>query len=246
MDGTAWPGPVDVAINGGAYWRQVDWAPLAASARRCFGPDYLCIRPSLVAQRPSPRRLGGRVERVLVTLGGSDPHGATPAVLASIGRAAATLRAAGHAVPLPEVVVGPGSRHEASLVAALRGLDTARGGPGAVVHRAAGDLGPLMARAGLAVAAGGSTLYELAFFGTPAIAIPQTLDEALNAAAVAAASACVALPRDRQQWEELLPDTLLRLLQDPRTRSAMSTAGQALVDGQGAARVAAAIEAAAA
>ena len=100
----------------------------------------------------------------------------------------------------------------------------------------------LMARADLAVTGGGQTTYELAASGTPAVAIRLVGNQTGNLKGL---SACGVLEWvdgvDDADLHEKVQAAIVRLGGDPLAREAMSRAGRALVDGQGAARVARAV-----
>jgi UDP-2,4-diacetamido-2,4,6-trideoxy-beta-L-altropyranose hydrolase len=180
------------------------------------------LRPEF-SVKPLPRAVG-RVKRVLVTLGGSDPHGLSFRVarwvLDILGRAQVDL------------VVGPFGVSPGDAIAS-RGI---------AVHEQPADIRRLMLEADIAVSGGGQTLYELAATGTPTVALQVATNQALNIAGLEAAGTLIAAgAADAANLERSLKAALLRLVDNPIQRVAMSRAGRTVVDGLGAMRVARAI-----
>jgi spore coat polysaccharide biosynthesis predicted glycosyltransferase SpsG len=122
--------------------------PLAG--RQVFrGLDYLILNPE-IARRRRPRT---ELARMLVTLGGTDTHGATV-------KAVALLRELGHAAT---VVIGPGFQHQEALRAELTDdFDLKVGVPSMIEE---------MSRHDIAITGGGVTSFEAAASGLPVIAI---------------------------------------------------------------------------
>jgi spore coat polysaccharide biosynthesis predicted glycosyltransferase SpsG len=95
-----------------------------------------------------------------------------------------------------------------------------------------------MARADLAVSAGGQTLYELARCGTPTIAFCAGPDQAHNVRALDLAGAVVdAGTAGSPGWLDRLADAVRRVSADDALRTSLSRAGRRLIDGRGADRV---------
>jgi spore coat polysaccharide biosynthesis predicted glycosyltransferase SpsG len=99
-----------------------------------------------------------------------------------------------------------------------------------------------MARADLAITGGGSTVYESAYLGLPSILLELADNQAAVCRAMDAAGTARFAGRASQLNAIALGQMVARLLSNPDERRAMSQAGQSLVDGQGAERVAAALE----
>ena len=199
--------------------------------RRLAGLDFVPMRRELAeAARHDPPPMAER-RRLLVTFGGSDPQGLTRPVAAAL---AARL---GAAVPL-DVVIGPGVTAPARLAAELRSL-----GDAVAIHRDPPDLAGLMRGAGLAVAAAGGTIFELAALGVPAVIAIVAANQGPGAAA---ATWCEALDGRLTDAPALLADQAAALWADPAERARRADAARRAIDGQGADRVAAELLAAAA
>jgi UDP-2,4-diacetamido-2,4,6-trideoxy-beta-L-altropyranose hydrolase len=161
-----------------------------------------------------PRAVRPRVERVLVAAGG----GAVPGAEVALCRAALT------AAPEATVAVvrGPHARFAPP--------------PGAEVLEAPPSLREPLLAADAVVTAAGQTGLEAAAAGTPAVAVPLAANQRAQAAALAAAGAAVAV-----EHPAAAAAALAALAAGRDLRAALARAGQAAVDGRGAARIAAAI-----
>ena len=112
------------------------------------------------------------------------------------------------------------------------------GRPVKVVH-SPDSICALMVEADIAVSAGGQTLYELARVGCPTVAVRVASNQDGQLQIFAEAGFIRAVGRaDDSKVITAMGDALLSMLSDPAARAAMSAAGQRVVDGQGALRVA--------
>lgn len=217
--------PADLVWNGGIQATASQYATrVAPQTRLLLGTAYALLAREyreLLARPIEPT-----VSRVLLTVGGADPCGAMPML----------YRAARRALPDAtfELALGP-------HVAIPRELppDSARD----IAHHAPPTLAPLIARADLAVSAGGQTCYELAASGVPAVIVwnadnqePQTRELDRRGIARSAGDA-----RQGAATEPRVEALIAELASSVETRRAMSVAGRASLDGNGAARTAAAI-----
>lgn len=209
----------DCLINGNVYADALDYEWTGEEPVWCLGTDYLLLRADirrLAAEGPS---FADPPRRALVTMGGSDVAGFTPAVVRAFDGVDVTV----------DVIVGPGFDDAGEIRRAADRTDaTVR------LLETPEDLAERMHRADLAVSAAGSTVYELLALGTPTIAIPQAENQVPVAEALADRDAVVHLPAD---GEAALPRTIGALVEDGDHRRRLVRNGRALVDGRGTDRV---------
>ncbi|HEX4636736.1 MAG TPA: NTP transferase domain-containing protein [Rhizomicrobium sp.] len=181
----------------------------------------LGLNPNLVKKRTPGSR-----PTVLVTMGGSDPHGLT----LRMGKALAALDTAYRV----RFVVGTGTKDPGAvargLVALKKNYETVEG---------ADDLSVEYANADVAICAFGVTAYELAACGIPAIYLGLTRDHVQSASAFADAGMGLNLGLADKVSDADIVRFLQWLLNKPAARREMRKQGLALLDGQGAARIAA-------
>jgi len=108
------------------------------------------------------------------------------------------------------------------------------------VH-APNGLGGELADAQVAVVAGGVTLYEACALGVPVVALPVTAAQHMTVRAAACRGAAIdtGRPPVDDGMVSRAADAVAALLQNPALRHRQSQAARAVVDGEGAARVAA-------
>jgi spore coat polysaccharide biosynthesis predicted glycosyltransferase SpsG len=186
------------------------WPP--AGGRRLAGFEHVLLREEVraAAKHPQPG-----VE-VLLSMGGSDPEGLTPALTQA-------LRAAGASVL---TVLGPAYQGPAPV--------------GEVLENPA-DWPRALAGARLLVGRFGHTLLEAAYLGTPALAVATNERAGEEARAFAAHGTIDAIRVHGHDDAPAVAERALALLADPTRLAAMAARGRELIDGRGAARVAAAL-----
>lgn len=194
-----------------------------------LGPEF-CVLGGDFDAAP-PRAHARTMDRLLVTLGGSDPAGLTAPVVRALAQSAPSIRT--------DIVLGPGfvGAEEIRAFAATADAQT-------IVHEAVPSLAEMMRRADLAIAAGGRTAYELAATGTPAILIASHPTEAPVVRAFERLGTCLAMPdadADPAAMAAYLQAAMNSLSADVKRRTRMSRMGQAAVDGRGCDRVATAL-----
>ena len=104
------------------------------------------------------------------------------------------------------------------------------------------DIPGLMGWADLAISAAGSTCFELAHLGLPALLIVTADNQVLNSQGIASRGAAVHLGTIGDLSPGALVETVERVLDDADLRDRMSDAGRRLVDGRGVERVAEALQ----
>jgi spore coat polysaccharide biosynthesis predicted glycosyltransferase SpsG/RimJ/RimL family protein N-acetyltransferase len=187
------------------------YADLDAGSTLLLGPGYSLLRPAATR----PKSTSDRPERLLVVLGG-DP---TRELVALVAETLTDLADLGLTVD----VMGGGD------LTALDGLT------GVTVHGFVVDPGPLFARADIALAAAGTTSWELCRHGVPSVVVAAFDNQVPVVEALTGAGAALS-PADES------PAALLRrLVDDPVLRTVLAVAGARLVDGRGAARVVSAL-----
>ena len=202
----------DVVIDG-SVTRQ---ARARAARIALTGARYAILDPML--PRLPRRRPADSARRVLVALGGGPRR--------EIARAIA--EAIAHADPDAEIRVAGGFSVPPSAAARnITWLAPVRG------------LGDELSRATVAVVGGGVSLYEACAVGVPTIGLPVVAAQTPTVRAFAQQGAALGLPL--RAGGEQTAAKVIALLDDPRRRALLRRRSMKLVDGQGAARAAAAV-----
>lgn len=204
-------------------WTAFDFLP-PPTARWLKGPQYALLRPEFVALRaPALERSPGR--RGLVFFGGVDAPGAT-------NRVVEVLRAQQGLGWNWEIVVGRSNPHRAVLERSVEGCAYLR------LEISPADFSTRLSRTDLFVGAGGSTSWERCCLAVPSVVIAI----AENQVRMSADLASDGFQQYLGSWEELAADTLAGALaqatRNPESLRQMARRSAALVDGQGASRIA--------
>ena len=199
----------------------LDWSGSNALPHIGWEWALLGLNPNTMPSRAPASR-----PTVLVAMGGSDPQGLT----LRMAKALATLDSAFRI----RFVIGTGMKDGPAvargLVALKKNYETVEG---------AEDLTTEYARADVALCAFGVTAYELAACGVPAIYLGLTEDHARSATAFADAGMGISLGVAAHVSDADIAATVQWLLHKPGARREMRGCSLSLMDGQGAARIAA-------
>jgi spore coat polysaccharide biosynthesis predicted glycosyltransferase SpsG len=189
------------------------------------------LRTEFLEQKKVVEKSKGRPRNILVTLGGADPDNITLKIVRAL------LRMELEEVKL-DIVLGPSNPNtevlereiEEARKSGLTSMEAMR------LHRH-GNMPELMARADVAISAGGSTCWELCFLGKPFIVIIATENQRDIALGLDQAGVARCLGWHYEVTERQIHDHLESLINDNSLRREMSANGQALVDGKGRLRV---------
>jgi len=180
------------------------------------GAAYALIRASVVSAREMASRGDREPRTVLVSTGATDPAGLGLSVSHALLDRDSTVAVTRVVGPDSMELAGDAWPRESLLVAPP-------------------DLAGGLGTATVYVGAAGTTAVQAACVGCPSVITAAVSNQEAQAAALAAAGCAVVVDPAE------LAGACLTLLDDPARRAEMSTRGRALVDGRGAARVAAAI-----
>jgi len=179
-----------------------------------------------LSRNPSPPRPKCAGPTLLVTMGGSDPFGLTLQMANALAKLGGAFRT--------RFVIGQGmadkNRIARAIVARSPNFQTIEG---------ADDLATEYASADLALAAFGVSAYELAAFGVPALYLAISPDHASSARAFEHAGMGLSLGLADQVSDARVREDVSSLLGDSVRRREMRSIAMMLIDGQGAARIAA-------
>jgi len=185
--------------------------------RLLLGPRYALLQPEYRRHIP---RLRGKVERVLVSFGGSDGNNAT-------GLALEALSAPELSHLHVDVVVGTANPNRSALEA-----QAGRRGR-AEIHGPQPHLADLMERADLAIGAGGSTTWERLCLGLPALVVAIADNQVPASQALAAAGLIDYAGPHESLTAGSLKEKIAQLLNDEERLLALSRGGPVAVDGWG-------------
>ncbi|HEY4231080.1 MAG TPA: UDP-2,4-diacetamido-2,4,6-trideoxy-beta-L-altropyranose hydrolase [Thermoanaerobaculia bacterium] len=225
--GEAGPYSADIVLNQNLYAEQEMYADRAPHTGLLLGADFALLRREFAAYRGFPRTIPEEARHLLVTLGGSDPADLTRLAVRALARSDGIAGSADIRVLVgPENPRGEALRAEAAKAGLAQGLLSG-----------VEDVPGLLAWSDLAVTAAGSTCWELAFLGVPALTIAVAPNQRPIAESLSRAGIARDLGWHADVNEESLARAVGELARDRAARTRLSEAGRRLVDGAGAERV---------
>jgi UDP-2,4-diacetamido-2,4,6-trideoxy-beta-L-altropyranose hydrolase len=196
-----------------------------------LGPEYALLRREFLQFQSGAGDIPERAARLLITLGGADADNVTKRVIDALADSGFEMK----------VAVGGSNPHLTSLRQAAEAASRGTTKVDLIVDSK--EMPQLMAWADFAVAAAGSTSWELAFSGLPTLFIILADNQAGNAWEMERRGFGFCLGEYSQFDEQRFRDSVLSLAADRRLRAGFASLGRELVDGRGGARVARALAA---
>lgn len=214
----------DLVLNQNLSAHESLYRNRAEHTRLLLGGRFVLLRREFVKWRGWRRDIPEVAHKVLVTLGGSDPDNVTLRVVQILRQMQLEdLEAV--------ILVGAANPHRDELEAAVRSASTLR------LQVNATDMPGLMAWADVAVAAGGTTTWELAFMGLPSLLLVLAENQREIAAATHQTGFGINLGRPGDIPATEIGTALHRLCMSAGLRSALTQRGREVVDGRGPERV---------
>jgi len=214
----------DIVLNQNLHAEQLNYS-CESYTRLLLGARYVSLRSEFLVWRGWQREIPKVGHKVLIALGGGDPDNQTLKVI----RALQEVNVNGlEAV----VVVGASNPHFRELESAIRNLQfTIR------LIQNVTNMPELMAWADVAVSAGGSTCWEMAFMGLPSVVLILANNQRPIAEQLNQVGAAMNLGWYEDTSSAEIAKALTRLLTAVAARAGMAQRGQQLVDGEGVTRV---------
>lgn len=216
---------VTALLNQNLHADPAAYASAAPEVLLLLGNRYTLLRREFWPWRGRLRTHGGRVGRILVTLGGGDADNVTGRVIEGL---LPLLR------DLDEVVVVAGANNP--HWDALKALGS-RASASLRLERNVTDMTALLSGTDLAICGGGATCWEMAFFGIPFLPVVLAENQRMIAESLDRAGVAVNLGWYDRLSPERIEDEVRTLLDAPGQLRSISERGQQLVDGWGCERV---------
>lgn len=214
--------PVDGLICYASYWKKFKYENWYERKQLRLGYEYVPLRKAF--QNCPPKRIKRTVETILLMSGGSDPYHVLDQILERI-----------HREQYRKVMVICGVYHPD-----YDDLCKKYGHEGNVqIRKSVSDIENDMAEADVAIAAGGTTLYELCAIGTPSISYAMADNQLYNVEQFQE-DGLIDYAGDIR-WDGVAENVAVYLQKyhtDLRLRERRSRMMQALIDGRGALRIA--------
>lgn len=216
----------DLVLNQNISARQSLYVHRDPPTRLLLGPHYCVMRREFSKWRNSPREIPPTGRRVLVTMGGSDPENVA-------ARVTEALRLVKVSDLEATVVVGGSSPHvlqqqHHSKIRVVKDIT---------------NIGEWMAWADAGVSSAGTTCWELCLLGLPSLLIDVADNQRAVAQELGRRQCAIHFGSTRDFDARQLAARLESLLRSQETRRVISSRSRRLVDGLGAKRIVAAMQA---
>jgi UDP-2,4-diacetamido-2,4,6-trideoxy-beta-L-altropyranose hydrolase len=220
--------PVGLLLNQNAHADRAEY-PTDATCRFLLGTRYVLLRREFIPA-PPPRTTPPVARHLLVTFGGADPTGMTAKTIEALRHLPEVLRGTIRV----RIVVGAANRDGGRIASAVADPDL---GYRAAVEGAVSDMPAQMSWADLAITSGGSTVWELARAGCPALVVETVPVERRLVSGLARVGLFGHLGPGTELDPRRMADEIAAKAEDVAWRAKMSARGMDLIDGGGARRV---------
>jgi UDP-2,4-diacetamido-2,4,6-trideoxy-beta-L-altropyranose hydrolase len=211
--------PVDLILNLNLGASEALYRKQGAEAELLLGESYALLRREFTSWRET-RNFPEKGNRILVTLGGSDPENLTPKVAESLARK-------------PDykikIITGPAYDHPGELL--KFGFSNVR------VEFNSSNMSTNMAEADLAIVVAGGTLWELLYMGCAVLSYSRNSVQAQIVEDLERKGAVRNLGAVNDFDGSRLAEVVEEVVRSKTLRRQMATAGRQIIDGEGAARV---------
>ena len=218
----------DWVLNQNISAREELYRNRAPDTELLLGPKFALLRKEFLKYRGWKREIPEVARKVFVTLGGADPENVTQRVIEAMAELKMDLEV--------KVVVGGSNPRLPKLREAVENLKSSPARFELVFNPS--NMPELMIWADLAVAAGGSTSLELAFFGLPAIYCVLAENQREIAVTIEKKELGFYLATAFEHLNKTFETQALKLIQDSQFRGEISANGASAVDGKGSIRIA--------
>lgn len=215
----------DMILNQNIYASEKAYPKRESYTRLLLGTRYALLRREFWCWKKWKREIPEVARKVLVTLGGSDPENVTT-------KAVQALREGDVNHMEVAIVIGPANPHFEVI---KNGLSHASFG--CHLLSSVADMSELMAWADVAVSAGGSTCWELAYMGLPTLILVLAENQGPIAEGLEKAGIGMNLGWHEDVETDRIVQALKWIRSKKETRAGMSQRGRSMIDGMGAMRV---------
>jgi len=189
-----------------------------------IGPEYTMLRREFLVFRTNQKKISKTAKKILVTIGGGDFDNITLQVINELKQMDTDKLDV-------IIVVGAVNPNISSLEKVTSKIKSF------TLIQNASNMPELMAWADIAITAGGSTCWELAFMGVPSIIIVTAENQKPVAKYLTTSNVSLSLGLWNIQAKNNIISFLNKLMYNMELRSNMSRLGKLLIDGYGAKRV---------
>ena len=210
--------PADIVLNQNIHADEDLYRNRASYTKLLLGTRYVLLRREFLRWQGYRREIPEIARKMLVTMGGSDPQNVTLKVL----QALKNIDIDGFEAVC---VVGGSNPHYDALKDFVETANLP-----VRIERDVKDMSQLMAWADVAITAGGTTCWELAFMGVPFIGLSRAKQEAILLQETTRIGMSLNMGEHQNLEPRDISEVLMRLIKDKRQRSTMISIGCLNID----------------
>ena len=210
----------DIVLNQNVNARESSYSNREPYTRLLLGSPYVLLRREFLNWQEWKREIPEMARKILVTIGGSDPGNVTLKVMQALSKM-------GISDLEVRVVVGPSNPHIEVL------QKTMLSSPCLHILYNPENMPELMAWADAAISAGGSTCWELAFMGLPALLTLTAENQVRTVNMLTGEGIFGRLDSDRDVSVRHAKENIENFLLNFENRASMHEKAKHLVDGKG-------------
>jgi UDP-2,4-diacetamido-2,4,6-trideoxy-beta-L-altropyranose hydrolase len=187
-----------------------------------LGPEYVILKKDFILSHKKQRKIKKVGSKLLLSFGGGDNNNITSKVLSML-KEIQDINV--------NVVLGPAFVFEDEVKSILEGKTNF------TILKGLKSLTFFMEECDLAICSGGTTAFELAASGTPALIVTGYEHEDLQALKFEEKGSVINFGMYKDISEDIFVETLNNILKDYELREQMSKKGKSITDGDGASRI---------
>jgi UDP-2,4-diacetamido-2,4,6-trideoxy-beta-L-altropyranose hydrolase len=193
---------------------------LSLDSIKLLGPKYALLRKDFVTNKKIHKHQYSSIKKVFVFFGGSDLDNLTTIAIKALSQSKLKHLSV-------DVVIGLSNPHQLELKAEIDKH------PNAKLHIQTDNMAELMAKADIALGAGGSTTWERMAVGLPSIVITLAENQVYSTRCLDQDGYLQWIGNVDKVHEETIFNVLLKTIQRPKQLQSQIQRGQELVDGMG-------------
>jgi len=214
----------DVVLNQNINASEKLYSKREPNTSLLLGTRYTLLREEFLIWQGWKRQIPELAQNILVTLGGSDPENVTKKIYDAINQLEFNQ--------LNVIIIAANNQYSDQMKCLIE-----KSKVNIELKSNVEKMSDLMAWADIAVSAGGTSTWELAFMGLPMITIAIADNQRQIVEELSKDRAAVNAGWHKDITPSMIAENISELICDPKKRSEMSQRSQALVDGNGADRV---------
>ena len=214
----------DIMLNQNLYAHELNYC-CEPYTKLFLGTKYVLLRREFLKWQGWKRKISKIASKLLISMGGTDPENVTYKVIQALQKVEIKGLEA-------KVAVGGSNPHHEKLQLAIRNSRF----PISLEENVT-KMDELMAWADMAISAGGSTCWELAFMALPNLILIWTDNQQSIAARLETAGAALNLGWHENVSFTDIAQAVKKLLSSVELRAKMAQSGRAMVNGKGVSRV---------